>query len=473
VVRVAGPTHRTYSTGLLTDWFASARPPTAHMHAPPPSAFGRGPLTMSKFTPFALLLALPLLLSRPGRAEENWPQFRGPTGQGHSTATGLPLTWSETEHVKWKTAIHGKAWSSPVVWGDQIWLTSATEDGRELFAVAVDRASGKILHDLKLFQVAEPQYADKFNSYGSPTPVIEAGRVYISFGSPGVACLDTNTGRVLWERRDLPCNHWRGAGSSPTLWEKLLILHFDGADTQYVVALDKQTGKTVWKTDRSIDFQDLTPEGKPLRDGDFRKAFSTPLVITHEGRPLLLSVGSKATYCYDPATGREIWRVEQRKQHSGTVRPVVGHGLVFTATGHAKGEMWAVRLGGQGVVTDTHVAWKVTRNVPNRPSPLLVGDLFFMVEQDAGVVTCLEAKTGQEVWRERLPGSGSCSASPVFADGRIYFFNENGHGTVLAAGREFKVLAANKLDGGFMASPAVAGRALIVRSKTHLYRLEN
>lgn len=422
--------------------------------------------------PLLALVLLPLTTA-PLHSAENWPQFRGPTGQGHASATALPLKWSETENVKWKTALPGKAWSSPVIWDRQIWLTTATEDGRELFAVAVDRDSGQLLHHLKLFTVAEPQFAHAFNSYGSPTPVIEAGRVYVTFGSPGTACLDTHTGRVLWERRDLPCNHWRGAGSSPILWGNLLIMHFDGADHQYVVALDKQTGRTVWRTDRSIDFQDLDAQGKPTRDGDFRKAFSTPLVVTHAGAPLLLSVGSKATYAYEPATGRELWRVEERKHHSGSVCPVVGHDLVFTATGLAKGEMWAVRLGGRGVVTETHVAWKVTRNVPNRPSPILVDDLLFMIDQDAGVVTCLEAKTGQEVWRERLPGSGNYSASPVHAAGRLYFFNENGHGTVIAAGREFKVLAANKLDAGFMASPAVAGRALFVRSKTHLYRLED
>lgn len=424
----------------------------------------------SQFTSIGVSCAL--LLASHLRAEESWPQFRGPTGQGIATAKGLPLKWSETENVKWKTAIHGKAWSSPVVLGRQIWLTTATEDGRELFAVAVDRDSGRIIHDLRLFQIPEPQYADKFNSYGSPTPVLEEGRVHVTFGSPGTACLDTTTGKVLWERRDLPCNHWRGAGSSPTVWGNLLIMHFDGADHQYVIALDKLTGKTVWRTDRSVDFQDLTPEGKPIRDGDFRKGFSSPLVVTHEGRPLLLSVGSKATYCYEPATGKELWRVEERRHHSGTVRPVYGHDLVFTATGLAKGEMWAVRLGGTGVVTDTHVAWKVTRNVPNRPSPVLVGDLLFMVDQDGGVVTCLEGKTGKEVWRERLPGTGNHSSSPVWAEGRLYFFNENGHGIVIEAGRQFKVLAENKLDGGFMASPAVAGSALYLRSRTHLYRIE-
>jgi len=427
---------------------------------------------MLKSSLVPLLVSAALLLSLPARGEENWPQFRGPTAQGISDATNLPLTWSETEHVKWKTAIHGKAWSSPVVFRNQVWLTTATEDGRELSAIAVDRATGKILHDRKLFAVAEPQYADKFNSYGSPTPVIEAGRVYITFGSPGTACLDTATGQTLWERRDLPCNHWRGAGSSPTLWNNLLILHFDGADHQYVIALDKKDGRTVWKTDRSVDFKDLTPEGKPIRDGDFRKAFSSPLVITHEGKPYLISVGSKATYCYEPATGKELWRVEEHKHHSGSVRPVVGHGMVYTATGLAKGELLAVKLGGAGNVTGTHVAWKATRNVPNRPSPVLVGDLLFMVNQDGGIVTCLEAKTGEQLWSERLPGLGNHSASPTYADGRLYFFNENGHGLVIEAGRQFKVLAENKLEAGCMASPAIAGQALFVRTKTHLYRIE-
>jgi len=421
----------------------------------------------------ALFFSLPLLLLTPMSAADAWPQFRGPTGQGMSDATGLPLKWSETENVRWKTAIHGKAWSSPVVWGEQIWLTTATEDGRELFAVAVDRATGRILHDLKLFEVEKPQYADRFNSYGSPTPVIEEGRVYVTFGSAGTAALDSKTGRVLWERRDLECNHYRGAGSSPIVWRNLLIMHFDGSDRQYIVALNKQDGRTVWQTDRSIDFQDITPEGKPLRDGDMRKGFSTPLVIMHENQPVLISVGSKATYCYDPATGRELWRVEERKHHSGTVTPVVGHGMVFTATGLAKGELWAVKLGGSGVITDTHVAWKVTTHVPNRPSPLLVGDLLFMIHQDTGVVSCLEAKTGELIWRERLPGLGNYSASPIYAEGRLYFFNENGYGSVIEAGRTFKVLAENKLENGFMATPAVAGKALFVRSKTDLYRLEN
>ena len=419
-----------------------------------------------------LLLVVALSAARLLAATDVWPQFRGPTGQGVADAAGLPLTWSETAHVKWKTPIHGKAWSSPVVWGRQVWLTTATEDGRELYAVCVDRETGKILHDQLLFTIAAPQYADRFNSYGSPTPVVEEGRVYLTFGSPGTACLDTKTFKEFWRRTDLQCNHWRGAGSSPIVWRNLLIMHFDGADFQYIIALDKATGATVWKTDRSVDFQDLTPEGKPIRDGDFRKGFSSPLVIEWEGKPYLISSASKATYCYDPATGRELWRVEERKHHSGTVRPVFGHGLIFAATGLAKGEMWAIRPGGSGVVTDTHVVWKVTRNAPNRPSPVLVGEWLFMLNQDGGIVTCLEAKTGQVIWSERLPGLGNYSASPVYADGRLYFCNENGQTTVIAAGPKFTVLAENMLADGFMASPAIAGKALYLRSKTALYRIE-
>ncbi|WP_414661091.1 outer membrane protein assembly factor BamB family protein [Horticoccus sp. 23ND18S-11] len=422
--------------------------------------------------PHALLSAFVALFLGGCATSSNWPQFRGPTGQGVAEVKGVPLQWTETQHVKWKTPIHGKAWSSPVVWGEQVWLSTATEDGRELFGVCVDRRTGKILFDQRLFTIATPQYADRFNSYGSPTPVIEDGRVYLTFGSAGTACLDTATFKVLWERTDLPCNHYRGAGSSPTLWRNLLIMHFDGSDVQYITALDKLTGKTVWKTDRSIDFQDLTPEGKPIRDGDFRKGFSSPLVIEHEGQPLLISSASKATYGYEPASGKELWRVEERKHHSGSVRPVYGHGLIFAATGLGKGEMWAIRPGGRGVVTDTHVVWKVAKGAPNRPSPVLVGEWLFMLNQDGGVVTCLEAKTGRVIWSERLPGLGNYSASPVLAAGRLYFCNENGQTTVIEAGPQFKVLAENILADGFMASPAVAGKALYLRSKTALYRIE-
>lgn len=391
-----------------------------------------------------------------------WPQFRGPDGNGVSRATGLPLRWSETENVRWKTPIHGRAWSSPVILGDQIWMTTATPDGRELFAVAVAKDTGKVLFDLKLFDVPKPQFAHAFNTYASPTPVIEPGRVYVTFGSPGTAALDSATGKVLWTRRDLECNHFRGAGSSPILFRDLLIMHFDGSDVQYVVALDKRSGRTVWKTDRSIDFQDLDPNGKPKADGDYRKAFATPAIVMSRGRPVLISLGSKAAYAYDPLTGKELWRLEEREQFSASTRPVASDDVVFYPTGFNTGQIVAV-------TPDGAVRWKAPRGAPNKPSLLLLDGLLFMVN-DSGIVTCLDAKTGAEVWRSRI--ADSYSASPVAADGRIYFFSEDGKATVIEAGRAFKVLAENVLDDGFMSSAAIDGRALYVRTRSALYRIE-
>jgi outer membrane protein assembly factor BamB len=398
-----------------------------------------------------------------------WPQFRGADGHGTSPSTSLPLTWSEEKNVRWKTAIHGRAWSSPVVLDNQVWVTTATEDGKVLSALALDRDSGRILHDLKVFDVEKPQFAHPFNSHASPSPVMEPGRVFVTFGAAGTAAIDTKTGKKIWERRDLECNHYRGAGSSPILFRNLLIMHFDGSDVQYVVALDKHTGRTVWRTPRSIDFKDLGPDGKPNAEGDFRKAFSTPHIVTVGGEPLLISLGGKAAYAYDPMTGKERWRLEERHSHSACTRPIAGHGLIFYSTGNETPKLFAVRPDGVGDVTDTHVAWRFTRSVPYKPSLLLVGDVIYMIN-DVGIATAVEAKTGAMVWQSRV--GGTFSASPIHAGGRIYMFDEDGKTTVIEAGREFKVLAENQLDNGFMASPAVAGDALFVRTRTDVYRIE-
>jgi outer membrane protein assembly factor BamB len=399
---------------------------------------------------------------------EDWPQFRGPDGLGRAPA-GLPLTWSETSHVTWQTEIPGRAWSSPIVVGDRVWVTTATADGKTLGVVAVDRASGKIVQDTTLFEVETPQYAHPFNTYGSPTPAADADRVYVTFGSPGTAALDAKTGKVLWTRRDFVCNHYRGAGSSPIVFRDRLIMHFDGSDHQFVVALDAATGETIWRTERSIDFKDLGPDGLPAAEGDFRKAFATPHVTEVDGSPVLISTGSKATYGYDPATGKELWRLEERDAPSGSTRPVVGHGLVFVPSGFPKGRLLAIRPDGRGDVTATHVAWTLDRGVPNKPSLALVGDLLFMVT-DAGVASAVEAKTGKVVWTARV--GGTFSASPLVSGDRVYFFDEEGKTTVIEAGPAFKVLAENQLGDGFMASPAAADGALFLRSRTRLYRID-
>ena len=420
---------------------------------------------ITKILPVLLLTqSCPLM-----RGGENWPQFRGPDGTGRSDARGLPLRWSETQNVIWKTAIHDRGWSSPVIYGKQIWLTSASKEGRELFVLCVDRDTGKIIRDWKLFEVAQPQFVHPFNTPASPTPVIEEGRVYITFGAAGTASIDTKTFQVLWQRRDIECNHFRGAGSSPILFQNLLLMHFDGSDHQFVMALDKRTGKTVWQTKRSIDFQDLDENGKPAADGDLRKAFSTPHVERINGRWEMISLGAKAAYSYDPLTGRELWRVEERGQHSASTRPVIGHGMIFFPTGFSAGQLFAVRTGGEGLIADTHVVWKVKRGVPNKPSILLVDDVIYMIG-DTGIATSIDAKTGEQVWQQRI--GGQYSASPLYADGRLWFFSEDGKTTVLKPGRVFEQVGENRLDEGFMASPAIAGKALYLRTRTHLYRIE-
>ncbi len=394
-------------------------------------------------------------------AEENWPQFRGPTGDGRSDAVGLPLRWGPEKNVRWKTPIHDRGWSSPVIWGSQVWMTTASDDGARQFAVCVDRESGRVLHDVKVFDVAKPEPIHALNSYASPTPVVEPGRVYVHFGSYGTACLDAATGRTLWARRDLVCDHFRGPGSSPVLWRDLLILHFDGIDVRYVAALDKHTGKTAWKTDRSTDFGSL--------DGDLCKAYVTPLVVKHQGQDQVISLGAQAGMAYDPATGRELWKVRYPGGYSNTVRPVAGNGLVFINTGFDRPQLWAVRLGGAGDVTDSHVAWKFSRNVPCKPSPVFHEGLVYTIS-DSGIATCLEADTGRLVWQERI--GGQYSASPLAADGRLYLFSHEGKSAVLRPGRKLEVLAVNSLPNGFMASPAVSGKSLFLRTKTHLYRVE-
>lgn len=420
---------------------------------------------MTKIIPVLLLV----LLSSFVQASDQWPQFRGPEGTGHSDARDLPVNWSETQNIVWKTPIHDRGWSSPVIYGKQVWLTSASADGRKLYALCLDRETGKIIRDMKLFDVATPQYAHPFNTYASPTPVIEKGRVYITFGSPGTACIDTNTFKVLWERRDIECNHFRGSGSSPILFRDLLLMHFDGSDQQFAMALDKRTGKTIWQTKRSIDFQDLDKNGKPAAEGDLRKAFSTPHVTQINGRWEMISLGAKAAYSYDPLTGKELWRVEERAQHSASTRPVLGFGMIFFPTGFSAGQLLAVRTGGNGLITDSHIAWRVKRGVSNKPSILLIDDLIYMIG-DTGIASCIEAKTGEQVWQKRI--GGEYSASPVYADGKIWLFSEDGLTTVFKPGRTFEPMAENHLNDGFLASPAIAGKAFFLRTRTHLYRIE-
>lgn len=406
------------------------------------------------FSLVALAVALPI------HAADNWTEFRGPDGTGLSDSTGLPIQWSETRNVRWKTAVRGKAWSSPVVFGEQVWVTTAPEDGRKLWALAFDRKTGAVIHDIEVFDNPRPAFCHATNSYASSTPVIEEGRIYVHYGVAGTACLDTATGRKLWERRDLPCDHWRGPASSPILYKNLVIVHFDGYDRQYVVALDKKTGETVWKKDRSFEYGKL--------NGDLKKAYGTPSVIEVGGKPQLVSPAAYGTIAYDPLTGEEIWKVVTGGMNV-TARPLYSHGRLYLCTGDGGWRLYALRPDGHGDVSESHVDWKSAKGVPSRSSPILVNDRLYMAND--GIVTCTDPKTGEVLRSERL--AGKYWASPVSAEWRIYFSTEEGNTHVVdVKGGGWKLLATNHLDDGFMATPAIAGKSLFLRTKSHLYRIE-
>jgi outer membrane protein assembly factor BamB len=399
---------------------------------------------------FALAVSLPA-----ATAADNWTEFRGPQGTGLADGDP-PIHFSETENVRWKTPVTGKAWSSPVVWGNQVWVTNAPEDGKKLWAVALDRRTGKVLHDVEVFDNPKPAFCIKTNSYASSTPAIEEGRVYLHFGSAGTACLDTATAKILWERRDLPCDHFRGPASSPILYRDRLFIHFDGADYQYVVALDKQTGRTLWKKDRSFDY------GKTI--GDMKKAYGTPVVFEINGKQQLITPAAFGTIALDPETGQEIWKVV----HGGmnvAARPLYSDGRLYLCTGDGGWKFYALRPGSGGL-TEANVEWKYTKPSPNRSSPILVGDRLYMVDS-GGIVGCVDPRTGSTVWQERV--KGTFWASPVYASGRLYLCSEEGTIYVADIRKGWKLLASNKLDEGFHATPAIVGDDLILRTRTHVY----
>lgn len=417
---------------------------------------------MASLRPLALIcLAFVSLGAAPDKSLNRWPEFRGPSADGQAGERGLPVEWSEDKNVRWKVEIPGRGWSSPVVWDNQVWLTTGTLDGKTLTAFCFDRETGGGIFDLPLFTVERPSEIEKFNTYASPTPAIEEGRVYLSWGTYGLVCLDTKTGETVWQRRDLQCEHYRGAGSSPVIVDDMVIEHYDGIDRQFVVALDKRTGETIWLTHRPRNFG--------TDNYDQKKAYATPIVIDVNGRRQLISPTSKGLFAYDLATGGEIWRTCY-DQFSTACRPLYEQGLLFIGTGFGKGVFVAMKPDGAGDVTETHTVWKQARQMPSKPQALYHEGLIYVVD-DAGIVSCMQATDGEMVWQKRV--GGNFSASPILADGRIYLFDDGGKGTVIATGREYKELAKNELSDGALASPAVAGRSLFVRTRTSLYCLED
>jgi outer membrane protein assembly factor BamB len=382
-----------------------------------------------------------------------WPQFRGPDGQGHSAERGLPVEWSATRNVAWKVAVPGRGWSSPVVSDGRVWLTTATTMGRDgsLRLLAFDAASGTQTVDVEVFRLRNAELLNSKNSHASPTPIVEADRVYVHFGAQGTAAVSTS-GEIIWKvRHQYESQH--GNGGSPVLYGDLLIFSCDGFDEAFVIALDKRTGKARWRTER--------PEPSS-------QAYSTPLVIRVGERDLLISVGAFHTVAYDPKSGKEVWHANYPDGFSNVPRPVYGHGLVFVTTGFQQPAILAIRPDGRGDVTRSHVAWTASRGAPLTPSPVVVGNELYVVN-DAGIASCLDAGSGALHWQQRL--GASVSASPVFADGRIYFLDEEGTTTVILPRTVFQRVATNALDEPALASIAVANGSFFIRTASHLYRI--
>lgn len=405
-----------------------------------------------------LLAALFISFGLTARAE-NWPEFRGPTGQGHSTGKKLPVEWSTTKNVVWKTPIPGAGWSSPIIWEGRVYLTSAIpiDDSKDLSlsALCLDAADGKILWQTEAIRqdgAKAPPIHSK-NSHASPTPITDGQRLYVHFGHQGTACLDL-AGKVLWRTTEHRYAPVHGNGGTPILVDNQLIFSGDGGDKQFVVALNAATGKTIWKTDRKSEA--------------YKKfSFSTPLLITVNNQKQIVSPTSDAVVAYDP-DGKELWRAKY-DGYSVIPRPVFGHGMVFFSTGYDRPAMMAVRVDGKGDVTETHVAWTLAKGAPHAPSPLLVGDELYIVS-DGGIASCLDARSGAIHWQERV--TGNFSASPLHADGKIYLQSEDGVTTVVKAGKTFERLAENELKERTFASYAVADGAICLRTETQLYRIQ-
>jgi outer membrane protein assembly factor BamB len=391
----------------------------------------------------------------------DWSQFRGPNGDGHADNAKLPTEWDKTKNVTWRKEIAGLGWSSPVVAGGRIYLTTAVPgDGQgdySLRALCLEAKTGEVVWDKEVFKQdgKKAPAIHKKNSHASPTPLVDGEQVFVHFGHMGTACLNTKDGSRVWATQELKYNPVHGNGGSPVLAADRLIFCIDGTDKQQVVGLDRKTGKVSWQVPRN------TRAFKPF-------SFCTPLAISVNGQEQVVAPGSEVVMSIDPKTGKEIWRVTY-EGYSVVPKPVFGNGLVYLSTGYDSPELYAIKPDGKGDVTNTHVAWTVKKGVPRNASPLLVDDALYMAADD-GQLTCLDAKAGKERWNERV--GRAFSASPLYASGLIYLLDEDGVATVVKPGASFEMVAKNRMGERALASYAVDGDALLLRTEKALYRIE-
>jgi outer membrane protein assembly factor BamB len=405
-----------------------------------------------------------LLFSAAAVYAENWPQFRGSTGQGHSAETGVPLKWGASEGIAWKTELPGEAWSSPIVWGDRVFVTAATDGGKACRVLALDRKAGTIVWNKEVFKQVLRRKEGR-NTYATPTPATDGEAVFACFGDGSFAALDF-TGDILWTNRNYPHYSQHGLASSLILLRGLLLMARDGSsdgedkglgwqrpwDQAFILALDTRTGQERWKARRGLS----------------RISHGVPALWEHDGRVELVSEAGDVVQGFNLETGERLWS-SQVIGEGKVPSTVIGGGLVFTAGGWGgRDSIKAFRLGGHGDLETNNLVWEQRKGMPKVPSMLYVKPHLFAVT-DGGIATCLKAATGEVVWQERL--GGSFSASPVSAEGRVYFVSDEGETTVLEAGPEFKVLAKNPLGEKVQASPAISQGLIFIRSERHLFAI--
>ncbi|MEN8204016.1 MAG: PQQ-binding-like beta-propeller repeat protein [Bacteroidota bacterium] len=420
-----------------------------------------------KRTLLAILIGFSFILMNAQGSIPEWTHFRGPNLDGISHETGLPESWNDSSHIAWKTPIDGKGWSSPVVLGDQIWLTTATAGGLEMRGLCVDFTSGKIIHNKLLFTPDSLYRKHSINSYATPTSAIEDGFVYVHFGRYGTACLDTRTGETIWKRTDMQCEHIQGPGSSLFIYRNKLIVHMEGSDKQHILALDKHSGKTLWQTERPKELYDhLEYIGK--------KAYTTPIIVRVNGRDLMISNGSAACIAYDPETGEEIWRIIQGED-STIAMPVESEGILYFYTGYVTtpdgrkhSDLLAVDPDGLGDITSSNIQWRLQSPALQLLTPIIADGLLYTVDSKS-LLSCLDARNGHTVWSKKL--KGKYYSSPVYADGHIYLSSIKGETLVFKAGPELELVSENRLEGEIWATPAVTGGAILMRTSEFLYKI--
>lgn len=418
-------------------------------------------------TPFVSLVALLTVAGTvlPANGANAWPRFLG--AKQNSTAEDadkLPVTWEAAKNIAWRTEIPGEGWSSPVVADGRVWMTTATEDGLSLRAVAVDFESGKLIHDIEVFRLEAAPVKHRRNSHASPTGLLSGGRFYVHYGTNGTAALDASTGQILWRQQSLKVDHQNGAGGSLTEYGDFLLVPCDGMDVQHEVALRKSDGGIAWDVERSAKpfLETLAP--------DRRKAYGTPFLMNSGGVPVSITTAATRLYALDPATGKERWFLNYGLGFSNVPLPATDGKTLVISTGFMKPEVWAIKLeGAQGDISESAVLWKQKTAAPDQTTPVIYKNMVFTVSS-GGIASCLDLASGDILWRERI--GSDYAATPLVANGLVYFFDCTGTTTVVKAQSAFEVVAKNVLEEGFMASPAVVGNVLVLRTKKALYRVQ-